>query len=127
MTGAAKGTVTKLLTDLGTVCSVYQDEAMRDLPCERVQCDEIWAFCYAKAKNVPADKRGEWGYGDVWTWVAMDADTKLVPSWLVAPRGGDAAVEFMAEDRAGFWESWEHGGYHMRGDPWVEERFRPQG
>ena len=53
---------------------------MRDLPCERVQCDEIWAFCYAKQKNVPDDKHGDFGYGDVWTWVAIDADTKLVPT-----------------------------------------------
>src|SRR5207244_1429059 len=78
MTGVAKNTVTKLLVDLGTVCSVYQDRVMRDLPCERVQCDEIWSFCGAKAKNVKPEKREE-GWGDVWTWVAMDADTKLVP------------------------------------------------
>src|SRR5437867_7579853 len=78
MTGVAKNTVTKLLVDMGTVCSIQQDRAMRDLPCERIQCDEIWAFCYAKQRNVPDTKKGLPGYGDVWTWVGMDADTKLV-------------------------------------------------
>src|SRR3954468_4404 len=97
MTGVAKNTVTKLLVDLGTVCSIYQDRLMRDLPCERVQCDEIWAFCYAKAKNVPDEKRGQFGYGDVWTWVAMDADTKLVPSYLIGGRGPDEARDFMTD------------------------------
>src|ERR1700758_922304 len=75
MTGVAKNTVVKLLSDLGVVCSVHQDRLMRDLACRRIQCDEIWAFCYSKQKNVPADKQGEFGYGDVWTWVGMDADT----------------------------------------------------
>src|ERR1700684_32733 len=81
MTGVAKNTVTKLLVDMGTVCSVMQDRAMRDLTCERGQCDEIWAFIGSKQKNVPQGKEDE--YGDVWTWVAIDADTKLVPSFLV--------------------------------------------
>jgi IS1 family transposase len=86
MTGVAKNTVVKLLVDLGTVCSIHQDRVMRDLPCERIQCDEIWAFCYAKQATVPDKKRGEFGYGDVWTWVAMDADTKLVPTYRIGPR-----------------------------------------
>jgi hypothetical protein len=55
-----------------------------NLTCKRIQCDEIWAFCYAKEKNVPADKRGQFGYGDTWTWVALDAETKLIPSWREA-------------------------------------------
>jgi IS1 family transposase len=93
MTGVAKNTVVKLLVDLGTVCSVYQDRVMRDLPCERIQCDEIWAFVYAKQKNVPVEKRGE--AGDVWTWVAMDSDTKLVPSFHIGPRDVGAAATFM--------------------------------
>src|SRR4051812_4185353 len=97
MTGVAKNTVTKLLVDLGTVCSIRQDRVMRDLSCERIQCDEIWAFCYAKEKNVPAAKRNEPGVGDVWTWVALDADTKLVPSYLVGGRGPDEAREFIAD------------------------------
>jgi IS1 family transposase len=97
MTGASRNTVAKLLVDLGTACSVYQDHAMRDLPCQRIQADEIWTFCYAKAKNVPADKRGEFGYGDVWTWVAIDSDTKLVPSFRVGPRDLQEARLFMAD------------------------------
>ncbi len=83
MTGVAKNTVAKLLVDMGTVCSIYQDCAMRDLTCERIQCDEIWSFCYAKKRNVPNDKKGEFGYGDVWTWIGMGADTKLVASYRV--------------------------------------------
>jgi len=95
MTGAAKGTVLKLLTDLGCACREYQDRVLRDLPCKRVQCDEIWSFCYAKAKNIPEEKQGEWGYGDVWTWTAIDADTKLVPSFLVGTRDGGTAYTFV--------------------------------
>jgi IS1 family transposase len=97
MTGVAKNTVTKLLVDLGTACSVYQDQAMRDLTCERVQVDELWCFCYAKARNVPADKRGEFGYGDVWTWVAIDADTKLVPTYRIGARDVGEAMAFMKD------------------------------
>ncbi|MBI4166609.1 MAG: IS1 family transposase [Acidobacteria bacterium] len=79
-------TVMWLLEDIGRVCADYQDRVLRNLKCKRVQCDEIWSFCYAKAKNVPADKQGQFGYGDVWTWVAIDADTKLVPSFMVGNR-----------------------------------------
>src|SRR6266481_1454119 len=79
MTGIAKNTVAKLLTDLGRACAQFQDRALRNLPCKRIQCDEIWSFCYAKEKNVPAAHKDEFGYGDVWTWTALDADTKLVP------------------------------------------------
>lgn len=93
MTGAAKNTVAKLLLDLGTVCSIHQDQAMRSLTCERIQVDEIWSFVYAKARNVPEGKRGE--AGDVWTWVALDADTKLVPSYRVGPRDFRMAVTFL--------------------------------
>ena len=93
LTGAAKNTVAKLLVDMGTVCSVHQDTLMRNLPCERLQVDEIWSFVYAKARNVPQGKRGE--AGDVWTWVALDADTKLVPSYRIGPRDHRTAVEFL--------------------------------
>jgi IS1 family transposase len=86
MTGAAKNTVTKLLVDLGAVCAEYQDRTLRGLPCKTVQVDEMWGFCYAKQRNVPDEHKGTFGYGDVWTWVAIDADTKLVPSWLVGER-----------------------------------------
>ncbi len=95
MTGAAKNTVVKLLVELGEACSKYQDEQLRDLYSERIQADEIWSFCYAKAKNVPDEHRGEFGYGDVWTFVGIDADTKLVPAWLVGPRDAGTATEFM--------------------------------
>ena len=97
MTGAAKNTVTKLLVDLGQACADYQDEVLRDLPCLHIQCDEIWAFCYSKAKNVPQEHRGTFGYGDVWTWTAICADTKLVPSWLVGERTTDDAWTFMQD------------------------------
>jgi hypothetical protein len=83
-TGAAKNTVTKLLTDTGDACSWAANELLTDLDCRRVQCDEIWSFCYAKAKNVPEEHRGEFGYGDVWTWTAIDADTKLLIDDLAA-------------------------------------------
>ncbi len=100
MTGAAKNTVVKLLVDLGTACEVYQDRVMRNLPCQRLQCDEIWSFCYAKEKNVAPEHAGEFGYGDVWTWTAIDADTKLVPTWYVGKRTAEDAHEFM-QDLAG--------------------------
>src|SRR5437588_4475059 len=97
MTGAAKNTVTKLLVDLGAACAEYQDEVFRELPCQTIQCDEIWAFCYAKQKNVPDEHKGTFGYGDVWTWTAIDADTKLVPSWLVGERTYHDALAFLTD------------------------------
>ena len=95
MTGAAKGTVIKLLREVGEACALYQDEHLRNLPCNYIQCDEIWSFCYAKQKNVPENKEGVFGYGDVWTWTALDADTKLVPSWLVGLRNLECATAFI--------------------------------
>ena len=95
MTGVAKNTVTKLLVDLGNACAKYQDQAFRNLPCRRIQCDEIWSFCYAKEKNLPEALRGKLGFGDVWTWTALCADTKLVPSWMVGERSGAFAAKFM--------------------------------
>jgi IS1 family transposase len=97
ITGAAKGTVMTLLADAGAACSEYQDANLRNLPCRRIECDEIWSFVYAKAKNVPEAHRGEFGYGDIWTWTALDADTKLVPSWLVGTRDAQTANIFMAD------------------------------
>lgn len=96
MTGVAKNTVTKLLVDLGTACSAQMDRAMRDLPCETLQVDEIWTFVGAKQKNVKPDKKAE-GWGDVWTWVAIDADTKLVPTYRVGPRDLQEAHLFMGD------------------------------
>ncbi len=95
MTGVAKNTVTKLLVDMGQVCSDFQDRTLRNLTCQRLQLDEIWSFCHSKAKNVPEEKKNTFGYGDVWTWVAIDADTKLVPSWLVAGRDAGSAGAFV--------------------------------
>ena len=79
----AFNTVLKLVPEIGAACADYQDKALRNLPSKLIQCDEIWSFCYAKDKNVPADKRGELGFGDVWTWVAIDPETKVsaVLSW----------------------------------------------
>lgn len=95
MTGVAKGTVLKLLTDLGAACSEYQRRTLVDLHSKRIQCDEIWSFCYAKEKNVPEHMKGKPGVGDVWTWTAMDADSKLVISWLVGERDAGYAAEFI--------------------------------
>jgi IS1 family transposase len=97
MTGAAKGTVLKLLKDIGEACERFHHETVRGVQSRRVQCDEIWQFCYAKAKNVPADKKGTFGYGDVWKWTALDADSKLIVSWLIGARDGGAAFEFMQD------------------------------
>jgi hypothetical protein len=82
MTGAAKNTIAKLLLDLSGACSGYQDRTLWNLPCERVQLDEIWAFVGAKQKNVKPEHNADWG--DAWTFVCIDADSKLVPSWWVA-------------------------------------------
>jgi IS1 family transposase len=97
MTGAAKNTVTKLLIDLGAACEDYQDRVFHDLPCTWIECDEIWAFCYAKKKNVPEEHKATFGYGDVWTWTALCADTKLVPSWLVGERTVEDGWLFMRD------------------------------
>lgn len=95
MTDTAKGTVTRLLASVGAACAKYQDEHLKNLTSRRIQCDEIWSFCYAKQKNVPEDKQGKFGYGDVWTWVAIDADTKLIASWLVGLRTIECATHFI--------------------------------
>jgi IS1 family transposase len=97
MTGAAKNTIVKLLADLGEACAEYQDGMLQDLPCKVLEVDEIWAFCYAKQKNVPEQFKGTPGYGDVWTFTAICADTKLAPSWLVGERTADDAEFFLAD------------------------------
>ncbi len=97
MTGVSMMTVLKLLREIGEVCRRYQDEQFRNLTCKRIQVDEIWSFCRAKARNVPEEHKNEFGWGDVWTWVAIDADTKLVPSWLIGNRGLVCATEFIAD------------------------------
>jgi IS1 family transposase len=95
MTGAAKNTVAKLLVELGYACSEYQDRVLRNLNCQRVQCDEIWSFVGCKEKNVPEEKKGSGECGDVWTWTALDADTKLAVSWRVGGRDAETACDFM--------------------------------
>jgi IS1 family transposase len=92
LTGAAINTVVKLLCDAGNACTRYQDKVLRNLTCKRLQCDEVWAFVGCKQKNV---KDGERSRGDVWTWAAIDADTKLVPCWFVGTRDGGAAYHFI--------------------------------
>jgi IS1 family transposase len=86
-------TVAKLFVDAAKACLDYQDKALRNLSCKRLQLDEIWSFVYAKQKNVPDNKVGS--AGDIWTWVAIDADTKLVPSWRVGDRSGHTARDFV--------------------------------
>lgn len=95
MTGVCKKAALKLLVDLGTACARYQDEHLRKLSCKRIQCDEIWSFCYAKEKNVPEEFKGKLGFGDIWTWVAIDADTKLIASYLVGGRSAEYAKKFI--------------------------------
>jgi len=97
MADVSINTVTKLLLDVGEACEQYQDKTLRGLKARRIQCDEIWSFIYAKAKNVPESMKGAFGVGDVWTWVAIDADTKLVPSWAVGRRDGFTAAAFIRD------------------------------
>jgi IS1 family transposase len=100
MTGVAKNTITKFLVEVGAVCAEYQDRVLRNLSCRRVQADEIWSFVGAKDKNVPSEKKDQFGIGSVWTWTAIDADSKLICSWLVGTRDAGCATEFM-QDLAG--------------------------
>jgi len=97
MAGVAKNTVVNLLANLGRACAEYQDKVFLNLTCSHIQCDEIWAFCYAKEKNVPDDKKGHFGYGDVWTFTALDAETKLVPTWHLGRRDLQNATVFMRD------------------------------
>src|SRR6266850_5973888 len=82
MTGVSNNTVLKLLADLGKACKDYQERRLRNLSCKKLQVDEIWSVCFAKDKNVPEELKGQFGFGSVWTWTAIDADTKLIPCWL---------------------------------------------
>jgi IS1 family transposase len=99
MSGVHRTTIQKLLVELGQACSEYQDKAFRNLPCKRLQCDEIWAFVGAKEKNCTPEMKRE-GCGDIWTWVALDAETKLVPTWFVGSRDAGAAYHFMHDLKA---------------------------
>jgi IS1 family transposase len=97
MTGASKNTIVKLLADAGEAFSNYQDRTLRGLTCKRIQVDEIWAFVYAKAKNVAGAKSAPERAGDCWTWMAIDADTKLIPSFYVGARDAEAAQHFIGD------------------------------
>ena len=108
-------TVSKLLIEAGEACAAYHDEAVRDVPASRVQCDEIWSFCYAKEKNVARAKAAPKGAGDVWTWTAIEADSKLIISWEVGDRTSATAIEFM-DDLA-----------RPAGEPRSTDHGRPQG
>lgn len=96
MTGVAKNTVLKLLVEIGAACSRYLDATMRNLHCQRLQADEAWSFCFAKQKNVKPEHFEDGGYaGDVWAWVAIDADSKLIPTWRLGQRDSETAREFV--------------------------------
>jgi IS1 family transposase len=86
-----------LLAEIGDVCAAFHDRTVRNLQVNRVECDEIWSFCYAKARNVPEELKGKDGVGDVWTWVGLDAETKLAISWAVGDRGPDTGLPFMKD------------------------------
>ena len=100
LTGASKITVSKLLCDAGKACAAYHDEHVRDLRSKRLQLDEIWAFVYAKQKNVADAKAAPDGAGDIWTWTALDADTKLIASYFVGGRDGECAMWFVDDLRS---------------------------
>jgi IS1 family transposase len=95
LTGASKNTIVKLLRDVGAACAEYQHRTLRGLTCRRLQLDEVWSFVYAKQKNVPENKWGQ--AGDVWTWTAIDADTKLIASWMLGDRSADTARAFVKD------------------------------
>lgn len=97
ITGVAKNTVAKLLLEIGAACTRYQNETMRNLKCQRIQCDEIWSFVYAKEKNVTISIAEKRVAGSVWTWTAIDADTKLIPCWLIGKRDAGCATEFIQD------------------------------
>ncbi len=97
MTGVSKNTVLKLLVEIGSACSAFLDEKMRNLPCQRLQADEAWSFCYCKQKQVTPKMSEERIAGDVWVWAAIDADTKLIPCWLLGKRDAGCATEFIQD------------------------------
>lgn len=94
MTGIHRTTIMKLLADLGRACSAYQDRTFRNLTCKQIQCDEIWSFVGCKERNVTEEQKAE-GWGDAWTWTALDAETKLIPCWYVGTRDAGAAYHFI--------------------------------
>jgi IS1 family transposase len=97
ITGASKNTVLKLLADVGEACALYQDRVLTGIKSKRIECDEIWSFVGMKQKNVPQELADSFGIGDVYTWTAIDADTKLIPCWHVGTRGIDSARLFISD------------------------------
>lgn len=95
--GVSKDTILRLLADAGEVALEFQDRMLQKLPCKRIQCDEIWAFCYCKDKNIPDEMRGEPGIGSIWTWTALCADSKLMVSWQLGARDAANAHAFMSD------------------------------
>ncbi len=93
--GCSINTITKLLCDVGAACAEYHDEYVRNLTCKRVQCDAIWSFVFAKQRNVPEELKDFFGVGDVYTWTALEADTKLIVNWFVGTRGAESAKIFI--------------------------------
>jgi IS1 family transposase len=100
MAGVAINTVQKLILDIGEAAAAYHDEHLRDLPCKTIEADEIWSFVGSKQKNIPADRVGDPNYGDVWTWTAIDADSKLIVSWYVGGRAFEDCMAFMEDLKA---------------------------
>jgi len=95
MTGVSKNAIQRFMAVLGPACEKYHNLAVRNLPCKKIQCDEIWSFCYAKQKNLPAEKQDKFGFGDVWTWTSLCADTKLIVNWRIGTRGASTAYSLM--------------------------------
>jgi hypothetical protein len=95
MTGASKNTIAKLLVELGSACADYLDKHLVNLNAKRIQCDELWSFIGAKEKNVTPEMAAEKFCGDAWTWVAIDADSKLICSWLIGKRDPATATQFI--------------------------------
>lgn len=99
MTGISKPTILKLIVDLGTACKQFHDKTVINVKSRQIQCDEILAFCYAKQKNVATAKRKDLAHGDIWTWTALDADSKLMVSWIVGGRDSEYAMALMDDLR----------------------------
>lgn len=97
LTGVAKKTVSRILIEVGEACAAYHDKIMRNLSCKVLQVDEVWSFTYCKQANIPEHLQGQDGVGDTWTWIAIDADTKLIPSWHVGLRDATAAYSFIQD------------------------------
>lgn len=122
MTGRSKNTIVKLLADVGSACMDYQDKTLRNLPCKRIQVDEIWAFVYAKDKNVPEHMKGQTGIGDVWTFTAICADTKIVPCWQVGDRDIETGKQFLLSLAARI-----NGRFQLTTDGWTAYRNLVEG